>query len=141
MYVGPYKIIERVVAVTYKLDLPPRLDAYHKVFHVSQLRKFLSDQDDVVKDVPSELKENLTVEAKPIRIMDRMEKGTWKKRINMIKVLWGCGGHEETTWETENKMKADFSKWFKEMEKEQLESDSRTNPIQGGENCDASDPQ
>ncbi|KAG7599514.1 Retrotransposon gag domain [Arabidopsis suecica] len=114
-YVGPYKVIERVGAVAYKLKLPPKLDAFHKVFHVSQLRKCLSEHEERVEDVPSELKENLTVEANPIRIVDRMEKGTRRKKISMIKVLWDCGGREETTWETENKMKADFPKWFKEM--------------------------
>ncbi|KAG7533312.1 Zinc finger CCHC-type [Arabidopsis thaliana x Arabidopsis arenosa] len=107
-YVGPYKVIERVGAVAYKLKLPPKLDAFHKVFHVSQLRKCLSEHEERVEDVPSELKENLTVEANPIRIVDRMEKGTRRKKISMIKVLWDCGGREETTWETENKMMADF---------------------------------
>ncbi|KAG7571564.1 Ribonuclease H-like superfamily [Arabidopsis suecica] len=126
-----FQVIERVGDVAYKLKLPPKLDAFHKVFHVSQLRKCLSEHEERVEDVPSELKENLTVEANPIRIVDRMEKGTRWKRINMIKVLWNCGGREKTTWETENKMKADFSKWFKEMGKDQLESDSGTNPFKG----------
>ncbi|KAG7548022.1 Reverse transcriptase domain [Arabidopsis suecica] len=134
-YVGPYKVIERVGPVAYKLELPPKLDAFHKVFHVSQLRKCLSERDEAVADVPPELQENLTVKAKPIRIIDRMEKGTRGKRINMVKVLWDCGGREEATWETENKIRADFSEWYKEMGKEELESDSGTNPIQGGETC------
>ncbi|KAG7588696.1 Zinc finger CCHC-type [Arabidopsis suecica] len=135
-YVGPYKVIERVGAVAYKLQLPPKLDAFHKVFHVSQLRKCLSEHEERVEDIPSELKENLTVEARPIRIMDRMEKRTRRKKVNMVKVLWDCGGREESTWETENKMKADFPKWFKEMDEDPLESDSGTNPIQGGETSD-----
>nr|AAD25146.1 putative retroelement pol polyprotein [Arabidopsis thaliana] len=69
-YVGPYKVIERVGAVAYKLDLPPKLNAFHNVFHVSQLRKCLSDQEESVEDVPPGLKENMTVEAWPVRIMD-----------------------------------------------------------------------
>ncbi|KAG7583880.1 Ribonuclease H-like superfamily [Arabidopsis suecica] len=136
-----FQVIERVGAVAYKLKLPPKLDAFHKVFHVSQLRKCLSEHEERVEDVPSELKENLTVEANPIQIVDRMEKGTRRKKISMIKVFWDCGGREETTWETKNKMKADFPKWFKEMGKDQLETDSGTNPIQGWETCNARDPQ
>ena len=140
-YVGPYKVIERVGAVAYKLDLPPKLNAFHNVFHVSQLRKCLSDQEESVEDVPPGLKENMTVEAWPVRIMDRMTKGTRGKSRDLLKVLWNCGGREEYTWETENKTKANFPEWFKEMGKDQLDADSRTNPIQGGETCNARDRQ
>ncbi|XP_010506866.1 PREDICTED: uncharacterized protein LOC104783404 [Camelina sativa] len=93
-YVGPYKVIERVGAVAYKLELPPKLDASHQVFHVSQLRKCLSEEHEVVEDVPPELRENLTVEATPIRIIDHMVKGMRRKKINMVKILWSCDGRE-----------------------------------------------
>ncbi|XP_010484719.1 PREDICTED: uncharacterized protein LOC104762992 [Camelina sativa] len=140
-YVGPYKVIERVGAVADKLDLPPKLDAFHKVFHVSQLRNCLSEEDEVVEDVPRELRENLTVEATPIRIIDQMEKGMRRIKINMVKIFWNGGGHEEATWETENKMKSDYPKLFKEMSEDQLDPDSGTNPFQGGETCNARDPE
>jgi len=55
--------------------------------------------------------------------------------------LWNYGGREKYTWETKNKMKANFLEWFKEMGKDQLDADSGTNPIQGGETCNARDPQ
>lgn len=42
-YLGPFRIIERVGAVAYKLNLPTEMEAFHNVFHVSQLRKCLSD--------------------------------------------------------------------------------------------------
>nr|AAD37020.1 putative retroelement pol polyprotein [Arabidopsis thaliana] len=86
-YVGPYKVIERVGAVAYKLDLPPKLNVFHNVFHVSQLRKYLSDQEESVEDIPPGLKENMTVEAWPVRIMDRMSKGTRGKSRDLLKVL------------------------------------------------------
>ncbi|KAG7593905.1 hypothetical protein ISN45_Aa01g026930 [Arabidopsis thaliana x Arabidopsis arenosa] len=127
-YVGPYKVIERVGLVAYKLELPPKLDAFHKVFHVSQLRKCLSERDEAVADVPPELQENLTVKAKPIRIIDRMEKGTRGKRINMVKVLWDCGGREEATWETENKIMADFSECSGQLD-QLLGSSARLNGV------------
>ena len=38
-YLGPFKVIERVGMVAYKLDLPAKMDAFHNVFHVSQLQK------------------------------------------------------------------------------------------------------
>ena len=84
--------------MTYKLDLPPKLEAFHKVFHVSQLKKCLSELDDSVEDIPAKLEKNLTMKAKPIRIVDRLEKGTQKKIVKMVRVVWNCVDREEDTW-------------------------------------------
>ena len=73
-YLGPFKVIERVGMVAYKLDLPAKMDAFHNVFHVSQLRKCLTDQDIALPAVPDNLGKNLTLETRPVRIIDRMEK-------------------------------------------------------------------
>nr|GFC52419.1 putative reverse transcriptase domain, ribonuclease H-like domain, aspartic peptidase domain protein [Tanacetum cinerariifolium] len=35
MYVGPFKVLERIGDVTYKLDLPEELSRVHNTFHVS----------------------------------------------------------------------------------------------------------
>ncbi|XP_074299395.1 uncharacterized protein LOC141630483 [Silene latifolia] len=42
-YIGPYQILDRVGEVAYHLALPPTLDRVHNTFHVSQLRKYVSD--------------------------------------------------------------------------------------------------
>ena len=34
-YLGPFRVIERVGTVAYKLNLPPAMNAFHDVFHVS----------------------------------------------------------------------------------------------------------
>ena len=61
--------------------------------------------------------------------------------MKMVRAVWNCGDREEDTWETENKMKADFPEWFKEMDKKELGSDSGPNPIQGGgATCRVHDP-
>lgn len=128
-YIGPFTVLERVGDVAYKLELPATMYAFHDVFHVSQLRKCLTDRDVLLPELPPDLRENLTVEARLVKIIDRMEKKTRRKVINMVKVLWECNGREDTTWETKNKMKAEFPRWFEKMKKEKtLESDSGTNP-------------
>jgi hypothetical protein len=40
-YIGPFKILDRKGAMSYKLELPPELSKFHDVFHVSQLCKCL----------------------------------------------------------------------------------------------------
>nr|GFB06411.1 putative reverse transcriptase domain-containing protein [Tanacetum cinerariifolium] len=38
-YVGPFKVIERLGSVAYKLELPKELSRVHNTFHVSNLKK------------------------------------------------------------------------------------------------------
>ena len=41
--IGPFQILDRVGAVAYQITLPPSLSSVHDVFHVSMLRKYVSD--------------------------------------------------------------------------------------------------
>ncbi|GJS23180.1 hypothetical protein Tco_0451812 [Tanacetum coccineum] len=43
-YVGPFKVLEKVGSVTYKLELPEELSRVHNTFHVSNLKKFYADE-------------------------------------------------------------------------------------------------
>ena len=40
-YIGPYRIIEKIGAVAYRLELPLEMSDIHDVFHVSQVKKCL----------------------------------------------------------------------------------------------------
>ncbi|GJW24533.1 putative reverse transcriptase domain-containing protein [Tanacetum coccineum] len=43
-YIGPFKVIEKVGSVAYKLELPQELSRVHNAFHVSNLKKCYSDE-------------------------------------------------------------------------------------------------
>ncbi|GJT15502.1 putative reverse transcriptase domain-containing protein [Tanacetum coccineum] len=43
-YVGPFKVLEKVGSVAYKLELPQELSMVHNTFHVSNLKKCYSDE-------------------------------------------------------------------------------------------------
>nr|GFC38738.1 putative reverse transcriptase domain-containing protein [Tanacetum cinerariifolium] len=63
-YVGPFKVLERVRDVAYKLDLPKELSRIHNTFHVSNLKK----------SVPLDglhFDDKLHFVEEPVEIMDR----------------------------------------------------------------------
>ena len=61
-YIGLYEVLEKIGLVAYRLALPPSLAGVHNVFHVSQLRKCLSDVDTVIDTHQPEVQPNLTVQ-------------------------------------------------------------------------------
>ena len=87
-YIGPYRILEKMGPVAYRLALPPSLFEVHGVFHVSQLRKCVADPDTVVERHQPEVRPNLTVVEHSMKILDHAEKALRNKVIPHVKVLW-----------------------------------------------------
>ena len=73
-FIGPYEILERVGKVAYRLALPHDMDRIHNVFHVSMLRKYVSDPSHVLQTGQVELSDKLEYEEKPVQILDRKVK-------------------------------------------------------------------
>ena len=47
-FIGPFQILDKVGAVAYRIALPPSLSGVHKLFHVSMLRKYVSNPTHVL---------------------------------------------------------------------------------------------
>ncbi|MCI08768.1 retrotransposon protein, partial [Trifolium medium] len=60
-FIGPYQILKRVGNVAYRIALPPSLANLHDVFHVSQLRKYVSDPSHVIESDDVQVRDNLTI--------------------------------------------------------------------------------
>ena len=69
-YIGPFKILERIDMVAYRLDLPSNMSQVHPVFHVSMLGKYISDPSHVLQPQNVKLNEDLTFEEEPVAIVD-----------------------------------------------------------------------
>ncbi|GKB70818.1 putative reverse transcriptase domain-containing protein [Tanacetum coccineum] len=73
-YVGPFQTLEKVGPVAYKLELPQELSGIHNVFHVSSLKKCLTDETLVVLLEEIQITDKLQFIEEPLEIMDRKVK-------------------------------------------------------------------
>ena len=69
-YIGPFEILDRVGVVAYRLALSPDLSMIHPIFHVSMLRKYISNPSHILAPQVVQLDENLSYEEKPVAIVD-----------------------------------------------------------------------
>ncbi|GKD82092.1 hypothetical protein Tco_1348931 [Tanacetum coccineum] len=85
-YVGPFKVLEKIVSVAYKLELPQELSRVHNTFHVSNLKKCYSDEPLTVPLEGLHVDDKLHFMEEPVEIMDREVKQLKQSRIPIVKV-------------------------------------------------------
>jgi hypothetical protein len=110
-YINPFKILERQGEVA----LPNSLWDVHDVFHVSQLKKCLKVSKEKLPMEELNVNEDLTYLEYPIRILEISRRITRSKVINMCKVQWSHHSEDETTWEREDELVAEFPHLFPEV--------------------------
>ncbi|GJY68415.1 putative reverse transcriptase domain-containing protein [Tanacetum coccineum] len=96
-YVGPFKVIERVRTVAYKLELPQQLSRVHNTFHVSNLKKCLSYESLVIPLEELRVDDKLHFVEEPVELMDREIKQLKRSRIPIFKVRWNSKRGPEFT--------------------------------------------
>jgi acetolactate synthase regulatory subunit len=99
--------------VVYSLDLPEQLSDVHDVFHISQFKKGFNSHDKEPLPMDGlDVKGDLTITERPIRILDRLTRVTRNWTFTMCKVQWSNHAEDEATWEREEEFKAEYPHLF-----------------------------
>nr|GEW15988.1 putative reverse transcriptase domain-containing protein [Tanacetum cinerariifolium] len=80
-YIGPFKVLERVGDIAYKLDLPKELSRVHNTFHVSNLKKCHANEPLAVPLDGLYFDDKLHFIEKPVEVVDREVKQLKRSRI------------------------------------------------------------
>ncbi|GKA39138.1 hypothetical protein Tco_0731689, partial [Tanacetum coccineum] len=107
-YVGPFKILERVGPVAYRLRLPEEFSSVHDTFHESNWKKCLPDANLHVPLDKIKVDKTLHFVEEPVEIIDREVKSLKRSKILIVKVRWNSKRGPEFTWECEDHMKAKY---------------------------------
>ncbi|GJY26002.1 putative reverse transcriptase domain-containing protein [Tanacetum coccineum] len=69
-YIGPFKVLAKVGIVAYRLELPDQLSRVHSTFHVSNMKKCLSDKLLAIPLDKIQVDDKLNFIEEPVEIMD-----------------------------------------------------------------------
>ncbi|GJV53626.1 hypothetical protein Tco_1449367 [Tanacetum coccineum] len=111
-YIGPFKILAKVRTVAYRVELPEKLSRVHSTFHVSNLKKCLSDEPLAIPLDKIHIDDKLNFIEEPVKVMDREVKCLKQSRITIVKVHWNSRRGPEYTWECEDQMQKKYPHLF-----------------------------
>nr|GEY87426.1 putative reverse transcriptase domain-containing protein [Tanacetum cinerariifolium] len=103
-YIGPFKILDRVGTVAYLLKLPEQLSRVHSTFHISKLKKCMTDEPLAIPLDEIQVDDKLNFIEEPVEVMDREVKRLKQSCILIVKVHWNSRRGPEFTWEREDQM-------------------------------------
>ncbi|GKB01917.1 hypothetical protein Tco_0829961 [Tanacetum coccineum] len=111
-YIGPFKVLEKVGSVAYKLELPQELSRVHNTFHVSNLKKCYADEPLAVPLDELHFDDKLHFVEEPVEIMEREAKQLRQSRVPIVKVRWNSRRGPEFTWEREDQFRKKYPHLF-----------------------------
>ena len=95
-FYGPFRILEKVGAVAYKLDLPQH-SLIHPVFHISQLKGYTQDFTPVFSELPPPQLDSQETSPEQILDMRLVKKGN--AAIPQVLIKWKDIPATSATWE------------------------------------------
>ncbi|KAK4391382.1 hypothetical protein Sango_1916000 [Sesamum angolense] len=104
-YFGPYKIIEKVGKVAYKLELPPG-SKIHPVFHVSLLKKKVGSKYFLSVHLPEF--EDEVFKVYPATILARRLVPRNNVSVPQVLIQWSHTSPDQATWEDYKQIAAKF---------------------------------
>ena len=87
-YVAPYKILKRIGKMAYESELLIDLAVVHPVFYISLLKKYVGDPASIVPLQSVGVKDSLSYEDLPVKILDRQVRRLRNKEVASVKILW-----------------------------------------------------
>nr|GEZ80158.1 putative reverse transcriptase domain-containing protein [Tanacetum cinerariifolium] len=69
-YIDPFKVLENMETIAYRLELPQQLSKVYSIFHVSNLKKCLSDEPLAILLDELHIDDKLRFVKEPVEIMD-----------------------------------------------------------------------
>ncbi|GJQ99718.1 putative reverse transcriptase domain-containing protein [Tanacetum coccineum] len=137
-YVGPFKVLKRVGAIAYKLELPQELSRVHNTCHVSNLKKCYSDDPLVVPLEGLQVDDKFYFVEEPVEIMDRKVKQLRRSRVLIVKVRRNSRRGPEFTWEREDQFRKKYPHLFTKTAPSssammRIEEETRNCPAQNNE--------
>ncbi|GJR50051.1 putative reverse transcriptase domain-containing protein [Tanacetum coccineum] len=107
-----FKVLKKVGAFAYKLELPQELSRVHNTFHVSNLKKCYSDDPLVVPLEGLQVDYKFHFVEEPVEIIDREVKQLRRSRVLIVKVRWNSRRGPEFTWEREDQFRKKYPHLF-----------------------------
>nr|GFA92173.1 putative reverse transcriptase domain-containing protein [Tanacetum cinerariifolium] len=111
-YIRPFKILERIGPVAYKLKLPEELSNVYNNSHVSNLKNCLSDESLIIPIKELQLDDKLNFVEESMETMNREIKQLRQSRIPIIKVQWNSKRGPKFTWEHEDEIRSKYPHLF-----------------------------
>ncbi|GJZ84247.1 putative reverse transcriptase domain-containing protein [Tanacetum coccineum] len=106
------EVLAKVGTVAYRLKLSQQLSRVHSTFHVSNLKKYLSDEPLAIPLDEIHIDDKLHFVEEPVEIIDREVKRLKQSRIPNIKVRWNSRRCPEFTWEREDQFRKKYLHLF-----------------------------